>query len=159
MRQSAANRLLTSVAGGNSEADKDNVLLSLQTLCTDVVNAKPSSQQVISDIDFAFKDTQAAKCGSFVVWPKVNSQVNALTYVAGYVVHKVKRFHSCISCSKRLCGTGDLDTNCLEFTRLKSICEGEFGGLQTPSHELVSYLFKVERLLSCCLKWSTGTRS
>lgn len=82
------------------------------------------------------------------VWYKtylVIADLNALTYVAGYVVYKIKCTHICSQCSDLLCRTGELNDKALSFMHLKAICKGDFGKLQVPSFEIVRYLGSVEK--------------
>ena len=68
---------------------------------------------------------------------------NALVYVAGYLVHRVKLKHTC-DCCALLCKEGTLDDSDLFFMHLKAICSGNFGRLQVPSDAVVKLLTAIE---------------
>jgi len=88
MRQCVANELLTSCSGGNTTAmcNDDGILLSLTAL-TNI--SKPETDLLPS---FSSMSTVQPVCSTTVYWNPASdlADSNALTYVAGYVVYKIK---------------------------------------------------------------------
>jgi len=146
MRQCVANKLLLAAPGGNCEViSVDNLLLSLRTLsdATDNVGVVKHYDTVTdSAVDASVKYIE----GNMPV--NLNAAENALLYVAGYVVRRIKNDHNC-SCCDQLCKPGSLSDPSLAFTHLKAICSGDFGKLCIPSDSVVSYLDAIESRLSC----------
>ena len=145
MRQTVANKLLSSLAGGNSECNNDQLLLSL---CAFAAPA-PNRSEPPARADRLISRNTCSIANSLPKLLTRDSVVdvvadNCMTYIAGYIVHKVKKGHSCHTCSAQLCKPGVLENKSLEFIRMKAICSGDFGGLQIPSDELVRYLHTVE---------------
>jgi hypothetical protein len=144
VRQSVANKLLSSFAGGNSEANDDGILLSLNALSasTDVSTPAVSPTSVpLHDVCVSFSPALQPKIRSI---GDHSTSVNALTYVAGYVVQKILKCHSCEACTNLLCRPGVLQDETLAFMHLKAISKGDFGKLKVPSNEIVRDLQAVE---------------
>lgn len=138
MRQCVANKLLSASSGGNCElsaVSSDNLLLSLQyCLAKPAISPGPSvSSQTVAVSQP--KISVSSMC--------ISAEKNALVYVAGYVVYRVKQKHSC-DCCALLCREGSLDDTSLHFIHLKAICSGTFGRLQVPSCGVIQFLSVVE---------------
>ena len=147
MRQCVANKLLSAAPGGNCEAlSDDNLMLSLQALSgnsnININNDNGNSNSVTTETVMSV--VQCVPHDSCILLPATrNAAANALVYIAGYLVHKIKSGHVC-SCCDCLCKSGSLDDPTLAFMHLKAICSGEFGKLSVPSDSVVAYLSKVE---------------
>ena len=124
----------------NCAADFDNLIAQ----CTDnkksstlVLAAKTQSQTLeIGPIDY--KD------------PSVVSNIvkeNAITYVAGYLLHKCSQKHSCSTC-KEAQESIDLDGNNKHLCYFKAYDQdkSQIGGLHAPSASFLKYIVELEAI-------------
>ena len=78
----------------------------------------------------------------------VNSDIvkdNATAYVAGYLIHKSQKIHSCPTCRNAI-QCDDLDDNRKRFCFFKAFDQAEttFGGLHAPTNDFLDYIMKLE---------------
>ena len=78
----------------------------------------------------------------------VNSDIvkdNATAYVAGYLIHKSQKIHSCPTCRNAI-QCDDLDDNRKLFCFFKAFDQAEttFGGLHAPTNDFLDYIMKLE---------------
>ena len=128
------DNILVPSASGNCMGDIDSFLVQAtsQTMLpvADTVQSQP--------LDLDTTDYKSAEMENNVI------SMNAITYVAGYLLRKCLEKHICDTCTKELVNN-ELDSSSKLFCLFKGYDESKpFGGLLVPSTLFVNYITTIE---------------
>ena len=141
--------MLASIPSANCEYDEDVMLTSLSRLSSEASSdpadndgCNPASKRLTTEPDMKVHVI------SSIDFESTAAVTNVLTYIGGYLVHKIHDLDfSCGHCMRALVTT---ETNVVEeghmYMHLKAYRhdKGAFGGLTAPSAQLVHILKQVE---------------
>ena len=132
-----ASSFLTS-SQGNCAADFDELLAHFEK--------KPKSKPLITKPNMPH--TPEIGPNDYRDQCNVNSDIvkdNATAYVAGYLIHKSMKIHTCPTCASAI-QCNDLDDNRKLFCFFKAFdqTENTFGGLHAPTNCFLDYIMKLE---------------
>eukprot|EP00795_Rhopilema_esculentum_P011123 gene11123-20003_t len=128
---------LLSVVTGNCEPDNNEPLTKLASL---EGIATPLTNELLSIAPLKLKATDFA---TETMQNKVIRQ-NAITYVAGYLLHKAFAKHKCPKCSILVDDSIDTSTSTFLFFKAYDRESSMFGGLIAPSQDMILYTTMIE---------------
>jgi len=141
--------ILTPSKGANCLEDGDTIISTL----SDFHNLKTSSPTEpcvpVSPANPTIDDDKITDISEMI-----NSlpQRNTLTYIGGYVLHKLKSKHKCNTCridSVTSPASSQMNDNEL-FCHWKALCTtGNFGGLTVPTECFLQYISEMENIFLC----------